>query len=84
MKCFYVKTDHDVRHRRAWYGPGLRLIVEPGEDVEVYAAPRGLRGTCIGSYRYSQLDPVHPPQGLQCLQADQPSHARTDSMCEAA
>ena len=84
MKCFYVENGHDVRHRHAWYGPGLRLIVEPGEDIEVYAAPHGLSGSCLGSYRYSQLDPTSPPQGLRHFHSDQPSPARMGSISEAA
>ena len=70
MKCFNVEQGHDVQHRGAWYGPGVLLILEPGDDVDVYAAPGGVRGTCVGSYRYSQLDPNAPPQGLCCVQPE--------------
>lgn len=65
MKSFYVEAEHDARHRGVWYGPGVLLIVEEGESVEVYAAPKGKRGACIGNWQYNKLDAKSPPPGLK-------------------
>jgi hypothetical protein len=65
MKTFYVEAGHDVLHRGVWYGPDVLLVVEEGEAVEVYAAPRGRRGACIGNYPYGKLDAGRPPPGLR-------------------
>ena len=66
MKSFYVDTGHEALHRGVWYGPGVLLVVEEGEDVELYVAPKGRRGACIGAYRYTKLNPISPPRGLRC------------------
>jgi hypothetical protein len=65
MKSFLVEPEHDVLHRGVWYGPGVLLVIEEGESVEVYAAPKGKRGACIGAYAYGKLDPSSPPPGLK-------------------
>ncbi|HEX2885993.1 hypothetical protein [Vineibacter terrae] len=65
MKTFYVEAGHEARHRGVWYGPGILVILEDGEGVEVFATANGQRGACIGSYTYMQLDATSPPRGLR-------------------
>lgn len=65
MKTFYVETGHEALHRGVWYGPSVRVILEDGEGLAVYAAPDGKRGDCLGTYAYAQLDKTRPPRGLR-------------------
>jgi hypothetical protein len=67
VKSFYVETGYDALHRGVWYGPGVLLVLEEGESVEVYTAPRGRRGACIGNYAYERLNPAAPPKGLRSV-----------------
>ncbi|HJQ58584.1 MAG TPA: hypothetical protein VJ890_16865 [Vineibacter sp.] len=64
-KTFLVEPGHEALHRGVWYGPGVMVILEEGERVEVYAAPNGKRGACIGNHDYVKLDPDRPPGGLR-------------------
>lgn len=64
-KAFCVAADYDVRVGFIWHGPGLVAHVEPGVKVEVYYAPRGKRGACVGTHTYETLDEAKPPRGLK-------------------
>jgi hypothetical protein len=63
-KTFWVEDGHDVLVGRIWYGAKILVLVEPGQIAEVYYAPNGKRGACIGSYIYESLDEERPPPGL--------------------
>jgi hypothetical protein len=65
LKTFYVEAGYEARHRGVWYGPGILVILEDGEGVDVFATSHGRRDVCIGTYAYAQLDPTSPPQGLR-------------------
>lgn len=64
-KTFFVEPGHEALNRGVWYGPGVMLIVEEGERVEVYVVNSGKRGACIGNHDYSKLNPERPPAGLR-------------------
>jgi hypothetical protein len=64
-KTFFVEPGHEALNRGVWYGTGVMLIVEEGERVEIYAAPNGKRGACIGNYEYTKLNQDRPPNGLR-------------------
>jgi hypothetical protein len=63
-KTFLVEPGHEALHRGVWYGPGVKLIIEEGDHVEVYAAPHGKPAACIGNYEYRKLSVESPPAGL--------------------
>jgi hypothetical protein len=63
-KIFLVDPGHEALHRGVWYGPGVKLIIEDGDRVEVFLAPQGKPAACIGDYDYRKLSPDHPPVGL--------------------
>ncbi|HEX2884864.1 hypothetical protein [Vineibacter terrae] len=66
MKTFRVEPGHDALHRGVWHGPGVRVILEEGERLDVYSTTsQGARNGCIGSYHYAQLNPAAPPPGLR-------------------
>jgi hypothetical protein len=66
MKTFRVEPGHDALHRGVWHGPGVRVILEEGERLEVYSTTaEGARAGCIGRYDYTQLSPTAPPPGLR-------------------
>ena len=65
MKTFRVEPGHDALHRGVWHGPGMRVMVEEGEWLEIHTTSgRGERNGCVGKYQYAQLDPSAPPPGL--------------------
>lgn len=64
-KTFVVEPGHDVLVGHVWHGPGLTVMVEPGQRVEVYVTPNGRRGACIGTYSYDTLQLGSPPTGLR-------------------
>lgn len=68
MKTFRVEPGHDALHRGVWHGPGMRVMLEEGEWLEIHTTmEHGERGGCIGKYQYVQLDPSAPPPGLSCI-----------------
>lgn len=64
-KSFLVDTGYEVLYGYVWYGPGVQLVVEEGDQILLYVTPRNKRGACVGKYRYNQLDVDAPPQGLR-------------------
>jgi hypothetical protein len=64
-KTFRVEEQHEVLVGRIWYGPDVLLLVEKAQEVEVYYAPDGQRGRCIGRHAYADLQEEKPPPGLR-------------------
>ncbi len=65
MKTFRVEPGHDALHRGVWHGPGMRVMLEENEWLEIHTTlPDGKRAGRIGKYGYAQLDPTAPPPGL--------------------
>jgi hypothetical protein len=64
-KLFYVEPGFEARSQGAWYRPGLLLWIEQGGHIEVYHAPGGERGKCIGAWTYESLSMDAPPPGLR-------------------
>lgn len=64
-KSFFLEPGHLARCGDLWYEPGILLIVEPHESVEVYVARKGMPGICRGTYGYAQLDLRRLPKGLR-------------------
>ncbi|TXL73860.1 hypothetical protein FHP25_19610 [Vineibacter terrae] len=64
-KTFFVEPGYEAFNRGVWYGPGILLIVEEGERVEVYAAPNGKPAACVGNHEYTKLNQDRPPTGLR-------------------
>lgn len=65
MKTSRVQPGHDVFYMGAWYGPGVRLIVDEGATVEAFVTYNGHRGACIGKYSYLKVNTASPPAGLR-------------------
>jgi hypothetical protein len=64
-KSLYLQPGHLARCGDLWYEPGILLIVEAHEQVEVYTARNGMPVICRGSYGYAQLDLRRLPKGLR-------------------
>lgn len=64
-KTFFVEPGHEVYDGRIWYGEGLLVTISATQVLEVYVAPNGKRGACIGRHEYNKLDPEAPPPGLR-------------------
>lgn len=64
-KAFFLEPGLFARCDGLWYEPGILLVVEPGDRVEVFAARDGLPGARRASYGYRQLDTREPPAGLR-------------------
>lgn len=64
-KSFFLEPGLFARCDGLWYEPGILLVVEPGDHVEIFAACHGSPGPCKGHYVYRQLDTREPPPGLR-------------------
>jgi hypothetical protein len=64
-KSLYLQPGYLARCGQLWYEPGILIVVEPHERLEVYAARAdNMPGIRRGSYAFKQLDPAHLPAGL--------------------
>ncbi|HEX2889150.1 hypothetical protein [Vineibacter terrae] len=64
IKMFFVRPGHFARSGGLWYEPGILMIVEPSERVEVFVDRYGAADMCTGAYDFAQLDEQAPPAGL--------------------
>ena len=64
-KSLFLQPGHLARCGDLWYEPGILLIVEAHEEVEVYTARNGMPAIRRGTYGYAQLDPRRLPTGLR-------------------
>lgn len=65
FKTFFVKAGYLAFSGEFWYAPGILMVVEPHERVDVFAARNGKPAACVGSYGYERLDMRTPPPGLR-------------------
>lgn len=75
IKTFFVRPGHFARSGGLWYEPGILLIVEPTERVEVFVDRLGAADTCIGSFDFAHLDEQAPPTGLMWAMPFMPNSA---------
>lgn len=64
VKTFFVEEGHMARSGGLWYEPGILLIVEPHERVDVFAAEGGMPTVFEGRYTFERLNVDLPPAGL--------------------
>ena len=64
-KTFFLEPGLFARCDGLWYEPGILLVVEPGDRVEIFAARGGFPGMRKAHYDYRQLDAKEPPPGLR-------------------
>jgi len=64
-KAFFLEPGLFARCDGLWYEPGILLVVEPGDRVEIFAARDGSPGMRKAQYDYRQLDAKEPPAGLR-------------------
>ncbi len=64
-KSFFLEPGLFARCDGLWYEPGILLVVEPGDHVEIFTARDGSPGPCKADYIYRQLDSREPPPGLR-------------------
>jgi hypothetical protein len=64
-KTFFLEPGLFARCDGLWYEPGILLVVEPGDRVEIFAARDGSPGMRKAQYDYRQLDAKEPPLGLR-------------------
>jgi hypothetical protein len=64
VKTFFVEEGHMARCGGLWYEPGILLIVEPHERVDVFVAEGGMPTTFEGRFAYERLNVDLPPAGL--------------------
>ena len=64
VKTFFVEEGHMARSGGLWYEPGILLIVEPHERVDVFMAEGGMPTVFEGRYTYERLNVDLPPTGL--------------------
>ena len=72
-KSLFLEPGHLARCGDLWYEPGILLIVEEHERVEVYTARNGMPAIRRGCYDYAQLDPSRLPTGLRSAQPAMPT-----------
>jgi len=65
FKRFFVKPGYLVFSGELWYAPGILMIVEPHERVDVFISRNGKPAACVGSHGYDLLDMRAPPPGLR-------------------
>lgn len=63
-KAFFLEPGLLARCDGLWYEPGILIVVEPGDCVEIFATRDGSPGPCRARYNYRQLDAGQPPPGL--------------------
>jgi hypothetical protein len=64
-KTFFLEPGLLARCDGLWYEPGILLVVEPGDRVEIFSALKGLPTQRKAQYEYRQLDNREPPLGLR-------------------
>ncbi|MGE0424677.1 MAG: hypothetical protein AB7O88_20635 [Reyranellaceae bacterium] len=64
-KAFFLEPGLLARCDGLWYEPGILMVVEPGDRVEIFAAHEGSPGMCKARYDFRQLDAKEPPPGLR-------------------
>lgn len=64
MKMFFVEEGHMARCGGTWYEPGILVVVEPHERVDVFVAERGMPTVFEGRYTWERLNVDLPPAGL--------------------
>lgn len=64
-KSFFLEPGLFARCDGLWYEPGILMVVEPGDHVEIFAARDGTPGRCTAHYVYRQLNDRQPPAGLR-------------------
>ena len=69
-KSLYLEPGHFARCGELWYEPGILMIIEQHERVEIFTARHGMPGIRRGSYSYEQLDPQQLPAGLRSAEHD--------------
>lgn len=75
VKTFFVRPGHFAHSAGIWYEPGILLVVEPQDRVDVYLNRGGKPATCLGRHKFAQLSEQAPPLGL--MTADHPADSRT-------
>lgn len=63
-KMFFVEENHLAHSGGLWYAPGILMVVEPHEKVDVYGARDGMPDTFKGRFGYDGLALDTPPAGL--------------------
>jgi hypothetical protein len=66
-KSFFLEPGHLARCGRLWYEPGILLVIEAHERLEIFVARNGMPAGRCGRYSYGQLDPRRPPVGLMTI-----------------
>jgi hypothetical protein len=64
IKMFFVRPGHFARSGGLWYEPGILMIVEPAEQVDIFVDQEGVPGARIGCCGFAHLDEQAPPAGL--------------------
>lgn len=64
-KSFFLEPGLFARCDGLWYEPGILMVVEPGDHVEIFTAQDGSPGRCTAHYVYRQLNNRQPPAGLR-------------------
>jgi hypothetical protein len=64
IKTFFVNPGHLVQCGDLWYEPGILLVVEPDEQVKIFADDDGMPGVVVGCHDFPHLDETAPPVGL--------------------
>ena len=64
-KTFFLEQGLFARCDGLWYEPGILLVVEPGDRVEIFASRDGSPGMRKAQYDFRQLDAKQPPAGLR-------------------
>lgn len=64
-KAFFLEPGLLARCDGIWYEPGILMVVEPGDRVEIFAAREGSPGLRKAHYLFRQLDAKEPPPGLR-------------------
>jgi hypothetical protein len=77
VKTFFVRSGFLAFTGELWYEPGILVVLEPHERVDLFVARNGRPAACVGSYGYDRLDMSAPPHGLACHLPDTMRHAAT-------
>jgi hypothetical protein len=64
VKMFFVEEGHMARSGGLWYEPGILLVVEPHERVDVFMSEGDMPTVFEGRYTYERLNVDLPPAGL--------------------
>ncbi|MBX3501204.1 MAG: hypothetical protein KF889_17325 [Alphaproteobacteria bacterium] len=87
-KAFFLEPGLLARCDGLWYEPGILLVVEPGDCVEIFTTHDGSPSVRKVQYVYRQLDAREPPPGLRGDWRGQrrpdPKRARTGATSRSA